>query len=104
MAVQDYNRYAILKNEDGTISQMPFVPIPERPSDKYEYWNSTFHRLDKLAQKYYGNPFYDFLILYGNPQFLSEFDIPENTLIRIPFPLAQVKSDYESKLTQIKNQ
>ena len=37
MAQQDYNRYAIMKNDDGTISPMPFVPLPERSSDKYEY-------------------------------------------------------------------
>lgn len=100
----DYNRYELLKNDDGTTNQMPFVSLPERSSDKYEYWNISKNRLDKLSQKYYGNPFYDFLILYANPQFLSEFDIPDNTLIRIPFPLAQVRSDYESKLQQIKKQ
>lgn len=100
----DYNRYELIENNDGTFSTMPFVPIPERPSDKYEYWNTTFSRLDKLAQKYYGNPFYDFFILYANPQYLSEFDIPDGALIRIGFPLAQVKSDYESKLEQIINQ
>jgi len=104
MAQQDYNRYAILKNDDGTINSMPFIQIPERSSDKYEYWNTTFSRMDKLAQKYYGNPFYDFLILYANPTFMSEFDIPDGTLIRIPFPLAQARSDYETKLSQIVNQ
>ena len=82
---------------------MPFVPIPERSSDKYEYWNANFSRLDKLAQKYYGNPFYDFLILYANPSYINEFNIPDNALIRIPFPLTQAKSDYESKLLELKN-
>lgn len=104
MSRQDYDRYALLKNDDGTIDPMPFVKIPERPSDKYEYWNTTFSRMDKLANKYYGNPFYDFLIMYANPQFISEFDIPDGALIRIPFPLAQVRSDYETRLEQIRNQ
>ena len=104
MPRQDYNRYAILQNDDGTIDQMPFVNIPERSSDKYEYWNTSFSRMDKLANKYYGNPFYDFLIMYANPQFISEFDIPDGALIRIPFPLGQVVSDYEARLQQIKNQ
>ena len=57
---------------------------------------------DKFAQKYYGNPFYDFLILYANG-YMSEFDIPDGTLIRIPFPLAKVKADYEIALTAIRN-
>ena len=100
----NYDRYSILKNNDGTTDMMPFVPIPVRPSDKYEYWNVGFSRMDKLAQKYYGNPFYDFLILYANPENMNEFEIPDTTLIRIPFPLAQAKADYESKLLQLKNQ
>ena len=104
MPKQDYNRYSILQNDDGTTDPMPFVSIPERPSDKYEYWNTGFSRMDKLANKYYGNPFYDFLIMYANPKHISEFDIPDGALIRIPFPLGQVKSEYEAKLERIKNQ
>lgn len=103
MPRQDYDRYAILKNSDGSTDSMPFVQISERTSDKYEYWNLEFSRLDKLALKYFGNPFYDFLILYANPLYLSPFDIPDGALIRIPFPLAQVKAEYEAKLEQIKN-
>lgn len=100
----DYNRYSILKNGDGTTDSMPFVDLPSNPSDKFEYWNSEFSRLDKLAQKYYGNPFYDFFILCANGNYLSEFDIPDGALIRIPFPLAKVKADYESILSAFKNQ
>lgn len=104
MAQQDYNRYSILKNSDGSVSAMPFVTLPERSTDKYEYWNLGFSRLDKLSDKYYGTPFYDFLIIYANPEYTNEFDIPDNALIRIPFPLAQARSDYEGKLEQLKNQ
>ena len=100
----DYNRYAILNNDNGTTDPMPFVYLPINSSDKYEYWNSNFSRLDKLSQKYYGNPFYDFLILYGNPEYVTEFDVPDGALIRIPFPLQKAKSDYEAILTSIKKQ
>jgi hypothetical protein len=82
---------------------MPFVTLPVNQSDKFETWNLNFSRLDKLSQKYYGNPFYDFLILYANG-FMTEFDIPDNQLIRIPFPLAKVKADYEAALTVFRNQ
>jgi hypothetical protein len=100
----DYNRYGILKNGDGTTESMPFVKLPVNASDKYEYWNTTFSRLDKISQRYYANPFYDFLILYANPQYVSEFDIPDGALIRIPFPLSKVKADYEAILTAYKKQ
>ena len=104
MPQRDYNRYAILINSNGTTDLMPFVNLPLNPSDKYETWNTEYSRLDKLSQKYYGNPFYDFLILYANSQFMSEFDIPDGQLIRIPFPLAKVKSDYENALTAFRQQ
>jgi len=98
MPQTDYNRYSILKNGDGTTESMPFINLPINASDKYEYWKSQFNRMDKLAKKYYGNPFYDFLIMYANPDFVSEFDIPDDTLIRIPFPLSKAKGDYEAIL------
>jgi len=100
----DYNRYAILKNMNGTTDAMPFVRLPINTSDKFEYWNTNFSRFDKLAMKYYGNPFYDFLILYANPEYVNEFDIPDGALIRIPFPLTKVKADYEAILTAFKKQ
>ena len=98
MPYQDYKRYEILKNTDGTTDSMPFVSLPTNPSDKFEYWNTNFSRMDKISQKYYGNPFYDFLILYANNIYLNEFDIPDGALIRIPFPLSKVKADYEAAL------
>jgi len=102
MPYLDYNRYSQLK-DNGTINTMPFVRLPINASDKYEFWNSEYYRLDKLSQKYYGNPFYDFLILYGNPDYVSEFDIPDGALVRIPFPLAKAKGDYEAFLNTYKN-
>ena len=104
MPAQSYDRYQFLKNDDGTTTSMPFVNLPVTTSDKYEEWNLGFSRLDKLAQKYYGNPFYDFLILYGNYQYTSEFDIPDGALIRIPFPLQKAKDNYELALKQFNNQ
>lgn len=104
MPYKDYDRYSILKNSDGTIEPMPFVELQSNSSDKYEYWNSLSSRLDRLSQKYYGNPFYDFIILYGNSIYVNEFDIPDGALIRIPFPLQVAISNYEAILKNIKNQ
>ena len=98
MPYQDYSRYNILKNNDGTTDIMPFINLPINQSDKYEFWVLGKSRMDKLSQKYYNNPFYDFLILYANKKYLNEFDIPDNELIRIPFPLNKVIADYEAAL------
>lgn len=104
MPYKDTDRYTNLKLGDGTLKTMPFVPLPINSSDKYEYWNKEFSRFDKLSQKYYLNPFYDYLILYANPKYVSEFDIPNGALIRIPFPLNKAKNDYETRLKQILSQ
>jgi len=98
----DYNRYSILKNGNGTTELMPFIILPINSSDKYEYWGQ-FSRYDKYANKYYGNPFFDFLITYANPQYVSEFDIAQGDLIRIPFPLSKAKGDYEEQLAAYRN-
>lgn len=103
MPYTDYKRYELLKKDDSTYENMPFVNLPQNPSDKFEYWNTDYSRMDKLSLKYYGNPFYDFLILYGNKIYLNEFDIPDGALIRIPFPFDKVKADYEAALTAFKN-
>ena len=99
----DYKRYEIFKNEDGTTDQLPFVNLPINSTDKYEKFKLGYTRFDKLASKYYGNEFFDFLILYGNPQFISQFDIADGELIRILFPLEKVKGDYEAILKNIRN-
>lgn len=103
MPAKSYDRYQFLKNNDGTTTSMPFVAIPSNPSDKYEEWKLGFSRLDKLSQKYYGNPFFDFLILYANWQFKTEFEIPDGATIRIPFPLQKAKDDYELALKAFNN-
>lgn len=103
MPFKDNDRYAPLKNDDGTTDMMPFVKLPVNSSDKYETWNTEYSRLDKVSQKYYNNPFYDYLILYANNIYLNEFDIPDGALIRIPFPLQKAKSDYDNALRQFKS-
>lgn len=94
---QDYDRYQYLKS-NNEYKMMPFIKLPKNNTDKYIEWNSNFDRLDKISNKYYGNPFFDFLILYANPKYSSEWDIPDGSIIRIPYPLDKAKSDYESKL------
>lgn len=100
---RDYNRYELYRNEDdSTIDQVPFVKISQSPSDKFETWGQS-SRLDKIAQRYYNNPFFDFIILYGNPQYVNEFDIEIGDVIRIPFPLERARTEYENTLRRIRN-
>ena len=103
MPRRDYDRYEIYRTDDSTVDQLPFVNIPVNSSDKYEKWIDGRSRLDRIANRFYGNPFFDFLIQYANPQFITEYDIPDGTVIRIPFPLEKAKTDYENGLKKIRS-
>ena len=99
---KDYDRYQLIKNNDGSMDQMPFVPIRSGSGDKYVEWVEGKSRMDKLSQRYYGSPYYDWLIMYANPEFISEFDIVDGATIRIPFPLNRALSLYQDELAQIR--
>lgn len=103
MPASTYNRYSLLRNNDGTTDTMPFVDLPVNASDKYEYWNSEFSRLDKISYKYYGDATWDWIILLANNQYVSEFDFPDNYLLKIPFPLMKAKADFEAAIMAYKN-
>lgn len=47
-------------------------------------------RIDNLAQKYYNDPTIGWIIMYGNPDFDNELEIPIGTIVRIPYPLQRV--------------
>lgn len=101
--INGYDRYALVKNTDGTIDQMPFIKIAASTGDKYIKWNNGKSRLDKISLQYYGHPQYDWLILYANPDWISEFDIPDNATIRIPFPLDRALGQYQETLADIRS-
>jgi len=103
MPQTEYNRYELLTQADGSILPMPFVLIPTSNSDKYISWNNSSMRLDIISQRYYGNATYGWLLLIANPLLRNEFDIPDGFTFRIPFPLNQAISFFESGLNSTIN-
>ena len=96
-----YDRYRDFR-KDGKVTTLPFIKIPVKPSDKRIVTDNKT-RFDKLSQTYYGNPFHGWLILQANPEFGGlEFDIPENTVIIIPFPLNKSLEEYQSQVERYK--
>ena len=90
-----YDRYGQFKLGNG-MGYIPFIRIAKKSTDiKVVYGDDK--RLDKLSNEYYGTPFYGWLILMANPEYGSiEFDIPNNSIIRIPFPLMESLKNYQS--------
>ena len=96
-----YDRYRDFR-KDGMVTTLPFIKIPVKPSDKRIVTDNKT-RFDKISQTYYGKPFHGWLILQANPEFGGlEFDIPENTVIIVPFPLNKSLEEYQSQVERYK--
>lgn len=95
MAREYFDRYQFFV-EDGDFRIVPGIEIPIKGTDKYVYYKRGKDRLDKLSQEYYGSPVYGWLILMANPLVGSlEYTIPNNSFLRIPFPLVTSLQDYK---------
>lgn len=67
--------------------QVPFIAVPIQASDKQIIYVPGVDLLTKISQKYYGTPVMGKYILAANPEIINEFDVDEETLLRVPFPL-----------------
>lgn len=93
-----YNRYSKL-NINGKIRMMPPIKLSEKATDLYETYERNMSRLDSLSYKYYNDPNYDWIILLANQDIADmEYDIPDNTVIRIPYPLSITLDEVNNKI------
>jgi len=84
---------------DGTFKIVPGIDMVFKSTDKFTQFKKNKDRLDKLSQEYYNSPLFGWLILVANPTVGSiEFDIPDNSIIRIPFPLVSSLQDYKKSV------
>lgn len=93
-----YNRYKSFI-VDGSYKKIPFIKVPENPTDCYAYYEVGKTRMDLLSYQYYNNPNYGWLILQANPQYSSlEFRLDNNVKLRIPYPLETAIQGYENEI------
>ena len=94
MGKEYYDRYQQFK-VNGKYKPLPFIKIEPKGSDKKVVYHSEKTRLDKLSQQYYDSPYYGWLIMLANSQYGGvEEDIPNNEIIRIPFPFRDSIQQY----------
>ena len=97
-ARQYYNRY----NEfliNGQQKVVPYISLQSKSTDKRYIYKVGQSRLKKISQQYYGTPYFGWLILAGNPKFGGqEWNIPDASILTIPFPLIASIQDYNSAL------
>ena len=93
-----YDRYARFR-VSGKISVPPQVKIIKKATDYYEPYIRGTSRLDLISYDYYGSPDYDWLILMANPSAGNlEFEIPDGTILRIPYPLSVTLELYDREI------
>lgn len=98
MAKRYYDRYRQFKT-GSDMKPIPGILIPDGPQDKETLYKLGNTRLDKLSLKYYNNPHYGWLILSANPSFGGlEWEIPDRTVIRIPFPFEDAIERYQAEV------
>jgi hypothetical protein len=95
-----YNRYdEYITNGDYVM--VPYIKLTNKSSDRTVIYKSGKTRLDKLSQQYYDTPYFGWLILQANPQFGGqEWNIPDGTVLTIPYPLMTSLEEYKSKVDQ----
>jgi hypothetical protein len=93
-----FNRYQnFLINGQQTV--VPFVSIPEKSTDKRYIFRQGMSRMDKISMEFYNSPYFGWLILSANPRFGGiEENIPDQTIISIPFPLVSSLQDYKAAI------
>jgi hypothetical protein len=98
MGREYFNRYQFFI-EDSQFKIVPGIEIPIKTTDKYFIYIKGRDRLDKISQEYYNSPTFGWLILLANPLVGSiEFTIPNNSLLRVPFPLITTLQDYNRNI------
>lgn len=97
---QYLNRYTeFIVNGQQTV--VPYVTLPSKSTDKRYIYKLGQSRLDKVSEQYYGSPFFSWLIMVANPQFGGvEFNIPDGSILTIPFPLIASVQDYTNQLNE----
>lgn len=99
---QYYDRYKSFRNNSG-VEPIPGVTIPQSTSDKTVVYKKGKSRLDKISNDYYNNPYSGWLIMQANPQFGGlEFNIPDGSVIRIPFPFNEAINSYAKQVSKHK--
>ena len=98
-----YNFYNLLIDSNGNMADMPPITISSRTTDKYIIYNKLKNRVDTICGDVYNDESLGRIILWANPAYYCEYDIPDNTVIRIPYPLGDVMNEVINKITTHKN-
>jgi len=83
-------------NNNRMYSTVRYPEIPPTPEDTYVY-TTIGDRFDTLAQQYYGNPSYWWIISVANSNLLqNSLTPPVGTQIRIPNNISRIIANFQN--------
>ena len=95
-----YDRYKNFR-ANNSMKPIPGLTLPASSGDKTIIYKLGDTRLDKVSDSYYNTPYYGWLIMLANPQYGGlEFNIPDQALIRVPFPFENAINSYIIQINQ----
>jgi hypothetical protein len=102
MAGKYFDRYSKFRI-DNSIEMVPFIDIRKKDTDIFTEYVKGQSRLDNISFEYYGDPNYGWLILQANAEYGSmEYNIPDRSILRIPFPLDLTLAEYKQDIDTYK--
>jgi len=93
----------LINSGQGSLDSMPPIDIDNRTTDKRVIYNKNITRLDRIAGDVYEDETLHKMILWANPNYDCEFDIPDDTIIRVPWPKKDVLDEVFKKIINRKN-
>jgi len=98
-----YNRYAKV-SMNGVVELLPRFRYSPQASDREEIWQVDKSRMDLISYKYYEDANYDWLIMLANDDIPHiEFEIPDGTILTIPYPLEIALNQFKNQLNIFEN-
>lgn len=97
----NFYQYIIENREMGNMPPIDIISRPE--SDRFVVYNKKKNRLDRIAGDIYEDETMWRIILWANPEYSIEFDIPDGTSIRIPYPKNDVLQEVIGKIRERKS-
>jgi hypothetical protein len=100
----DFYKYLQQPNSPRTLKDMPPISIKKRNTDKFILYDRGKARLDYIAGQVYNDETLWRVIMWANPEYFVEFDIPPGTSIRVPYPINDVLSEITQQLVNYSSQ
>ena len=100
----DFYKYLQQPNNPRVLKDMPPISIQRRKTDKFIIYDRGKVRLDYIAGQIYNDETLTRFIMWANPEYFIEFDIPSGTVLRVTYPINDVLSEITQQLVNYSSQ